>query len=200
MLVVDEHTALRLGMRAIVGAMAHAVVVGEAADPRSAVEKYRVLAPDVLTMDLRMPGGDGATLIEQVVDLDPDARILVMTMYDGEDDVFRALQAGASGYILKSASSHEIVEAIRTVGRGGRYVPEAIARKLRARTSTPELTPREREVLALIRRGLTNRDIGAALALAPGTVKTHLRQILDKLGAMSRTEAVTIARSRGLLR
>lgn len=199
-LVVDDHTALRLGMRAVIKSMVGASLAGEAADGEDAIEKYRVLRPDVVTLDLRMPKIDGLQVVEEIIALDRAAQILIMTMYDGEDDVFRSLRAGARGYILKSASRQEIINAIAAVSRGERYIPEHLALKLVSHASTPTLTPREREVLELLRLGITNKEIAQALSVAPSTIKTHLREILDKLGAMSRTEAVTIAIERGLLK
>jgi two-component system NarL family response regulator len=200
-LVADDHPALRLGMKAVVKSMkGEATLVGLASNGEQAVEKYRSLRPDVMTLDLRMPRTDGLAVVERIVELDASAKILVMTMYDSEEDIFRSLEAGATGYILKSASRKEIVQAIRSVSRGERHLPEHIARKLSSRASTAALTPRETEVLELLRMGITNKEIGESLNVAAGTVKTHVRVILTKLGAMSRTEAVNIAIQRGLLR
>lgn len=199
-LIVDDHTALRLGMKAVIDSMPNAALAGEASDGNTAIEKYRSLRPDVMTLDLRMPTVDGLKVVEEVVAFDRAAKILVMTMYDGEDDIFRSLRAGAMGYILKSASRQEIIKAITSVSRGERYVPEHVALKLASHASSPELTPRERDVLELMRLGITNKEIGEALSVAPGTVKTHVREILSKLGAMSRTEAVGLAIQRGLLK
>jgi two-component system NarL family response regulator len=199
-LVVDDHTALRIGMKAVIDSMPGATLAGEAADGGLAIETYRSLRPDIMTLDLRMPKVDGLKVVEEIIAFDRGAKILIMTMYDGEDDVFRSLRAGAMGYILKSASREDIIQAITAVSRGNRYVPEHVALKLASHAAAPELTPREREVLELLRLGITNKQIADALAVAPGTIKTHLREILDKLGAMSRTEAVTIALQRGLLK
>ncbi len=199
-LVVDDHPALRIGMKAVLASTSDASLVGEAADGASAIAQYRVLRPDVMTLDLRMPKLDGLKVVEAVISEDRTAKILIMTMYDGEEDVFRSLRAGARGYILKSASREDIIHAIAAVGRGERYVPDHVALKLASYASTTELTPREREVLELLRLGITNKEIAEALKVAPGTIKTHVREVLDKLGAMSRTEAVTIALHRGLLK
>jgi two-component system NarL family response regulator len=200
-LVADDHPALRIGMKAVIKSMkAEAVLAGVASDGNQAIEKYRALRPDVMTLDLRMPGLDGLVVLERILELDASAKILVMTMYDSEEDVFRSLDAGATGYILKSASRSEIVQAIQSVSRGERHVPEHIALKLASRASTAALTPREIEVLELLRLGITNKEIAESLRVAAGTVKTHVRVILTKLGAMSRTEAVNIAIQRGLLR
>jgi DNA-binding NarL/FixJ family response regulator len=200
-LVADDHPALRIGMKAVIKSMkGEAALVGLAADGNQALEKYRALRPDVMTLDLRMPGIDGLAVLEQLLELDPGARILVMTMYDSEEDIFRSFEAGATGYILKSASREEIIQGIRSVSRGERHVPPHLALKLSSRASTIALTPRETEVLELLRLGITNKEIGESLEVAAGTVKTHVRVILTKLGAMSRTEAVNIAIQRGLLR
>ena len=199
-LLADDHTALLVGMRTLVESMPRATVVGEAADGSEAIEKYRALRPDILVLDLRMPEVDGLQVVERVIAFDAGAKILVMTMYDGEHDVARALHSGAKGYILKSASREQIIAAITAVARGERYVPERVALQLLADASSPKLTPREREVLELLRVGMTNKDIAAALGVAPGTVKTHVQELLEKLGATGRTEAVNLALQRGLLR
>ena len=199
-LLADDHTALLVGMRTLVESMPRATVVGEAADGSEAIEKYRALSPDILVLDLRMPKVDGLQVVEAVIAFDAGAKILVMTMYDGEHDVARALHSGAKGYILKSASREQIIAAITAVARGERYVPERVALQLVADASSPKLTPREREVLELLRVGMTNKDIAAALGVAPGTVKTHVQELLEKLGATGRAEAVNLALQRGLLR
>ncbi len=199
-LVADDHPALRIGMASVLEYSSIASLVGEAADGQSAIEQYRALRPDVMTLDLRMPEVDGLKVVEDVLALDPAARILVMTMYEGEDDVFRSLRSGAKGYILKSAGREEILKAISAVGRGERYIPQHVALKLASHAAVPDLTPREQEVLELMRLGVTNKEIGDALAVAPSTVKSHVQEILNKLGAMSRTEAVSLAIQRGLLK
>ncbi len=199
-LIADDHTALRLGVASIVATMGQAVLVGEAEDGEDAVQQYLALRPDVMTLDLRMPKLDGLRVVERIVAAAPDARILVMTMYDHEEDVFGSIRAGARGYILKSAPRAEIVTALRQVGSGQRYLPDYVAATLAARLSAPALTAREHEVLALMRLGLSNKEIGRQLGVAEGTVKAHVREVLGKLGAISRTEAVNLALQRGLLR
>ena len=199
-LLADDHTALLVGMRTLVESMPRATVVGEATNGSEAIEKYRTLRPDILVLDLRMPEVDGLQVVEKVLTFEANAKILVMTMYDGEHDVARALHSGAKGYILKSASREQIIAAITAVAQGERYVPERVALQLVAGASSPKLTPREREVLELLRVGMTNKDIAAALGVAPGTVKTHVQEVLEKLGATGRTEAVNLALARGLLR
>ncbi|MBC7991661.1 MAG: response regulator transcription factor [Rhizobacter sp.] len=199
-LIADDHTALRLGLASIVETMGQAVLVGEAVDGEEAVQQYLALAPDVMTLDLRMPKLDGLRVVERVVAAVPDARILVMTMYDHEEDIFGSIRAGAKGYILKSAPRAEIVTAMRRVGAGERYLPAYVALTLATRLSAPTLTAREHEVLGLMRLGISNKEIGRQLNVAEGTVKAHVREVLGKLGAISRTEAVNLALQRGLLK
>jgi two-component system NarL family response regulator len=178
----------------------HIRVIGEAADGAEAIASYQSLRPDVLILDLRMPQIDGIEAVEQILALDPQARILVMTMYDHEEDIFRSIRAGARGYILKSAPRDEILRAIEAVARGERYMPQYVALKLAAHMATPQLTVREREVLELMRLGITNKEIGSQLNLTEGTIKSHVREIMTKLNAISRTEAVNLAVQRGLLK
>lgn len=199
-LIADDHTALRLGLASIVATMGQAVLVGEATDGEDAVAQYLALRPDVMTLDLRMPRLDGVRVVERVMAADPAARILVMTMYDHEEDIFGSIRAGAKGYILKSAPRAEIVTALNKVGNGERYLPEYVAMTLATRLSAPALTAREQEVLDLIRLGISNKEIGRQLGVAEGTVKAHVREVLGKLGAISRTEAVNLAMQRGLLK
>jgi DNA-binding NarL/FixJ family response regulator len=199
-LIADDHTALRLGLASIVATMGQAVLVGEAVDGEDAVLQYQSLRPDVMTLDLRMPKLDGIGVVERVLAADAAARILVMTMYDHEEDIFGSIRAGAKGYILKSAPRAEIVTALRRVGDGERYLPEYVAMTLATRLSAPALTAREKEVLELMRLGISNKEIGRQLGVAEGTVKAHVREVLGKLGAISRTEAVNLAMQRGLLK
>jgi two-component system, NarL family, response regulator len=199
-LIADDHTALRLGLCSIVESMADAVVVGEAADGEEAVAMYLSMRPDVMTLDLRMPKLDGLRVVEQVLAAAPEARLLVMTMYDHEEDIFRSIRSGAKGYILKSAPRTEIVAALRKVGAGERYLPDYVAATIAARLSAPSLTARETEVLQLLRVGIGNKEIARQLDVSEGTVKAHVREILSKLGAISRTEAVNLALQKGLLK
>ncbi len=199
-LIADDHTAMRLGLASIVSTMGQAALVGEAENGEEAVRQYLALRPDVMTLDLRMPKLDGLRVVERVIAVAPEARILVMTMYDHEEDIFGSIRAGAKGYILKSAPRAEIVTALRKVGSGERYIPDYVALSLAARLSTPTLTAREQEVLELMRLGISNKEIGRQLSVAEGTVKAHVREVLGKLGAISRTEAVNLAMQRGLLR
>jgi DNA-binding NarL/FixJ family response regulator len=160
---------------------------------------YAGARPDVMTLDLRMPKLDGLRVVEQVLAAAPGARILVMTMYDHEEDIFSSIRAGAKGYILKSAPRAEIVTALRKVGTGERYLPDYVATTIASRLSAPSLTGRETQVLQLLRLGISNKEIARQLEVSEGTVKAHVREILSKLGAISRTEAVNLALQRGLL-
>ena len=199
-LIADDHTALRLGLASIVSTMGQAALVGEAEDGEQAVAQYLALRPDVMTLDLRMPRLDGLRVVERVMAEAPEANILVMTMYDHEEDIYGSIRAGAKGYILKSAPRAEIVIALRKVGAGERYLPDYVATTLAMRLSATVLTAREHEVLALMRLGISNKEIGRQLGVAEGTVKAHVREVLGKLGAISRTEAVNLALHRGLLK
>jgi two-component system, NarL family, response regulator len=200
LLIADDHTALRLGLVTIAESVPNIRVIGEAVDGEDAIARYRELGPDVLILDLRMPRLDGLEVVERILALDAQARILVMTMYDHEEDIFRSIRAGARGYILKSAPRDEILKAIETVARGERYMPQYVALKLATHMATPQLTAREREVLELMRLGITNKEIGSELKLTEGTIKSHVREIMTKLNAISRTEAVNLAVQRGLLK
>ncbi len=199
-LIADDHVAMRAGVASIVISMGDSEVVGEASDGAEAIRAYHLLKPDVMTLDLRMPGLDGQLVIEQLISEDPTARILVMTMFDQEEDVFNAMRAGARGYVLKASSRLDMIAAIRAVGNGERYLPVEVAQTLAARLTTPRLTAREREVLELVRRGTSNKQIARELELSESTVKAHVGEILSKLGAISRTEAVNVALRRGLLK
>lgn len=200
LLIADDHTALRLGLVTIAESVPHIRVVGEAVDGEDAIARWLALRPDVMILDLRMPKRDGIEVVERILALDAQARILVMTMYDHEEDIFRSVRAGARGYILKSAPREEILRAIEGVARGDRYMPEYVALKLATHMATPQLTGREREVLELMQLGITNKEIGAQLKLTEGTIKSHVREIMAKLNAISRTEAVNLAVQRGLLK
>jgi two-component system NarL family response regulator len=200
-LLVDDHPVVREGLAAMIERRPDMTVVAQAPDGASAVALARELRPDVTLMDLRLPGGlDGVAAIAAMRAERPDARVLVLTTYDGDDDIHRALTAGALGYALKDAPREQLMEAIRAVHAGERWLPGAVVSRLATRFSAPDLTPREREVLALVARGKSNAEVGAALAITEGTVKVHVNSILGKLGASDRTDAVVIALRRGIIR
>ena len=174
-------------------------VVAEAADGIQAVALARQHEPDVILMDLRMPHLNGVAAIAEIRAARPAARIIVLTTYDGDEDIYRALQAGAKAYLLKDTPREELLETIRAVHTGHKRLPEPVAAKLAERMSLETLTPRELDILRLIVAGRSNKEIGAALTIAEGTVKIHVSNLLGKLGVADRTQAVTEALKRGIV-
>jgi two-component system NarL family response regulator len=198
--LVDDHPVVRDGLAAILGLQPDITVVGEAGTGREACALFDRQRPDVLLLDLKMPDMGGLEVVQTLCAAHPEARIIILTTYGGDEDIFRSLKAGARGYLLKDAPRQQILEAIRTVYSGERYLPLTIASKLAEHALQPELTGREREVLQRMACGKSNKEIGAALFISEGTVKTHVKAILAKLDAVSRTEAVMIAAERGLVK
>lgn len=198
-LVADDNALTRLGVVTMLRSEADFTIVGEAADGARAVTLYREVTPDVLVVDLRMPALDGVQVTAEICRHDPNARVLVLTHYDGDEDIFRALRAGARGYLTKEVGGEELVAAVRVVAGGGRYMPPDVASRLAERVLQPSLTVREQQVLEQMAVGLTNKQIGEKLEMSDRTVGTHVSQILAKLGAKTRTEAVTVGSQRGLL-
>ena len=175
-------------------------VVGEAANGEEAIEAYARLRPDIVLMDLRMPVMDGLTATRAILADDPNARIIVLTTYDGDEDIHRALAAGARGYLLKDMMRTDLLGVIRAVHRGQRGIPAPVAARLAQHTPHIGLTPRELEVLRLVADGLSNAQIAERIGRTEGTVKVHLKNILQKLDVKDRTEAVTTALRRGFIR
>jgi two-component system NarL family response regulator len=175
------------------------VVVAEAATGQQAVELFAEHQPDVTLVDLRMPGMSGAQTIAAIRQEFPEARMIVLTTYDGDEDIYRALQAGARAYLLKSVGRDEFLEAVRAVDDGGYRIPPAVAARLAERLPRSELTSRELEVLELIVKGMSNREIALALAISEHTVKNHINNILSKLAVADRTQAATAALQRGIV-
>jgi DNA-binding NarL/FixJ family response regulator len=199
-LIAEDQAIVRDGLAALVGYQGDMEVAGCAGDGAEAVRLYQELRPDVTLMDLRMPRLGGVEAIEAIRSIDPEARVLVLTTYDGDEEIYCALQAGACAYLLKDAETQELLSAIRTVAEGGRHIPSTIAQRLADRAmSGPSLTEREVEVLRFVAAGLTNKEIASQLFIAEGTVKTHLNSIHEKLGVRDRTEAVMVAVRRGIL-
>lgn len=196
---VDDHPMLRAGLAATVGTQPDMVVVAEAENGQRAVELYREYRPDVTLMDLRLPVMSGAEAIQAIRREFADARIIVLTMYDGDEDIYRALEAGARAYLLKDMLRKELLHAIRTVHGGGRYISPAAAARLAERMPRSELTAREAEVLELIVKGSSNKEIAAQLAIAEGTIRIHVSNILGKLGVSDRTQAAITALQRGII-
>jgi DNA-binding NarL/FixJ family response regulator len=199
LLVVDDHLVVRMGLVALLNRQKDFKVIGEAEDGAQAVEKYREHHPDVCLMDIRMPRLTGMQALAAIRTEFPEARVLMLTTYDGDSDIHGALAAGASGYLLKDVEAEELVLAIREVHRGGRYLPVGVAQRLAERSGTPQLTPREIEVLELLAKGLSNKEIAGILNFTEFTAKAHVANILDKLGVEDRTGAVTEALQRGIL-
>ncbi|MBX6360310.1 response regulator [Pseudacidobacterium ailaaui] len=198
-MVVDDHHIVRQGLVALIGTIPGMLVVAEAADGEQAVETYRKCKPDVTLMDLRLPRKSGVEAIQQIREEFPAARVIVLTTFDGDEDIYRALQAGAKGYLLKGMSTEELTEAIRTVHAGKSRIPAIVAERLASRMGGPSLTARELEVLRRIVRGRSNKEIAGDLFISEATVKTHINSILSKLGVGDRTQAATTALQRGIV-
>jgi len=198
-LLVDDHEIFREGLRAVLDLKPNCEVVAEAGTVESAIEAYLVHKPDVTLMDLRLPDGTGLDALEKILETDPSARILMLTTYDGDEDIHRAMSRGASGYLLKSIPGSQLVEALVAVHEGRHYMPPAVLERLAERAAFEELTKKETEVLGLVAKGLSNKDVARMLACSEFTVKAHVRSILGKLGVEARTEAAMLAVQRGLL-
>jgi two-component system, NarL family, response regulator len=199
-LLVDDHTIMREGLVAILAQHDDIEVVGEAADGASALELFRQLSPDVCIVDLRMSPMDGVELTAAMRQEQPDARIILLTTYDTDEEVFRGLRAGAASYLLKDVASSDLVDVIHTVHAGRRAIAPSIAAKLAEHVASDMLTPRQHEVLQCLAQGRSNLEIASTLYISEGTVKAHVKAILQKLGARDRTQAITIGLRRGLVR
>lgn len=198
-ILVDDHPVVRDGLAAIVNQQPDMQVVAEAGDGEEAIQLYERHRPDVMVLDLRMPRKDGVAVVGTVLERDPRARLLVMTTYDGDEDIFRCLSQGAKGYLLKDAPRAEILSAIRAVAADRPYTSSDVAAKALQRMRQPSLTGRELDVLRLVAQGRSNKDVARRLSITEGTAKTHVKAILTKLDAISRTEAVAVAHKRGLI-
>ncbi|HWZ11664.1 MAG TPA: response regulator transcription factor [Acidobacteriaceae bacterium] len=198
-LVVDDHHVVRQGFVALLKTVPDLQVIAEGSDGAEAIELYRKHKPDVTLMDLRMPTVGGVEAIQRIRSEFPAARIIVLTTYDGDEDIYRALQAGAKAYLLKGMSVDELISAVRAVHAGKSRIPAPIAEKLAERMGGPELTNRELSVLQLIVRGKSNKEIASDLVISEATVKTHINSLLGKLGVTDRTQAATAAIQRGIV-
>ncbi|GAA4612410.1 response regulator transcription factor [Actinoallomurus liliacearum] len=199
-LLVDDHPVVREGLRGMLTAEDDLTVVAEAGGAAEAVAAVRAHEPDVVLMDLRMPGGDGVEATSRVLAQRPQTRVVVLTTYDTDADILRAVEAGAAGYLLKDASRHDLAQAVRAAARGETVLAPSVAAKLVSRMRSPvELSRREIDVLRLVARGRTNAEIGRELLISEATVKTHLLRAFGKLGVSDRTAAVTAAIERGIL-
>jgi DNA-binding NarL/FixJ family response regulator len=198
-LVVDDHPVVRAGLVGMIASQPDMEAVAEAESGEAAVLAFRRHRPAVTLMDLRMPGMGGVAAIEAIRALAPEACILVLTTFDGEADIYRALQAGARGYLLKDMPREELLQAIRAVRSGVHRLAPAVAARMAERVHQSELTSREIEIVERIAQGLSNKRIADALGITEGTVKTHVNNIMGKLGANDRTHAVTLALRRGVI-
>lgn len=199
-LCADDHPLVRKGIAWILAAEPDIVLVAEAGNGQEALELFRIHVPDVTLIDLRMPGMDGIAATEAILQEFPDAKIIALTSYAGDQEIYRTLKAGVQGYLLKEMVHTEVVRAIRTVYSGKRLVPAEVSERLAEYIAQPALTPREVEVLSLIAKGLGNKEVADQLGTSDGTIRIHVQHILAKLGASDRTHAVSIALQRGILR
>ena len=198
-MIVDDHPLMRIGIASIVNARADMTVVAQAGSGEEAVTLFFKHKPDVTLMDLRLPGMSGVDSIRSIRETHPRARFVVLTTYEGDADIHRALEAGAQGYVIKGMPYQTLVEALQRVHTGGRFLPPPVARTLAARMPNSELSAREQEVLALLAGGKSNKDIASILHIAENTVKSHVSAILLRLNVSDRTEAVVTALQRGLV-
>lgn len=198
-LSVDDHDLVRKGIAAILSLETGIQLIAEAASGEEALELYRKHRPNVTLMDLRLPDQSGTETTRQIRRENPDAKIIALTSYDGDQDIYQALEAGVRGYLLKEMVHTEVVRAIKVVHSGKRYIPTEVSQHLNGFFPEVALTPREVEVLTLVARGLANKEVAEILGTASGTIKAHVQSILGKLNAKDRTHAVTLALRRGII-
>ena len=199
-LIADDHSVVREGLVSLVKRKSDMTVVAEASNGREAVDLWKEHRPDVTLLDLRMPELDGVGAIKEIREFDDGAHIIVLTTFDGDEDIYRAIQAGAKGYLLKDVPREALMDSIRRVHAGETCVPVHLAAKLAERVSGETLSAREIDVLKLMAQGKSNKEIGSALFISEGTVKSHAKAIFAKMNVISRTEAVASASRRGLIR
>lgn len=199
LMLVDDHPMVRLGLTSMLRTQPDMAVIAEAGTVSEAVSTFHIHRPDVVMMDLRLPDGSGADCTAAIRAKERDARIIIMTTYDGEENIFRALSAGAKAYLLKDVSHDLLISTIRAVYRGEYMLPIEVAQIVARRLPESELSAREVAILGLIAKGLANKEVGHSLGIAESTVKGHVNHILSKMRARDRTEAVTLALKRGLI-
>lgn len=199
-LIVDDHFSARLGIGLAIRGQPDLEVAGEATNAAQAIHSFDRYRPDVVLMDYNLPDATGVEAAHSIRSRHPEARIVMLTIHEGEEDIHRATEAGVAGYLTKSAEMDEVLQAVRVVGAGGRWFPQSVAAKLKARVARPPLSDRELDILRLIVRGAANKEIADRLHLSGGTVKRHVSLILEKMGAPDRTRAAILAIERGLLR
>ena len=198
-LVADDHPMVRAGLSATIDAEPDMRVVAAAADGAEAVALYRIHQPDVAVIDLRMPNMDGVAAIGTILQFAPAAKIMVLSTYQGDEDISRSLKTGARTYLLKDMLAQDLVRAIREVAAGGRPIPPAVGQRLAEHMLQTPLTPRELDVLRLVAKGLRNKEIAASLSISDQTAQGHVKSILEKFGVHDRTEAVAVAARRGII-
>jgi DNA-binding NarL/FixJ family response regulator len=198
-MVIDDQAVVRQGFVSLISTVPDMEIVAEGSNGREAVELFRLHQPDITLIDLRMPEMSGVEAIGEIRREFPGARIIVLTTYDGDEDIYRSVQAGAQGYLLKDMFFEELESAIRKVHGGARLIPGSVAERLAARMSSSELTSRELEVLKQIVDGKSNKEIANILSISEATVKSHINNILSKLGVSDRTQAATRALQRGIV-
>jgi DNA-binding NarL/FixJ family response regulator len=198
-LLVEDHFLARMALQSVLAGHSQICIVGEASDGEQGIELYRALKPDVVVLDLRLPGISGFEVISSLRKAPRPARIVVLSNYQGSEDIYRAVRSGAMGYLTKDASGEELINAIQNVDRDLRYLPRVALDRLAERMPAVELTPRESEVLVCITQGRSNREIAHQLRIAEKTVRIHVSSLLDKMGARDRTQATIYALQRGLV-
>jgi DNA-binding NarL/FixJ family response regulator len=198
-LLVEDHFLARIALRSVLAGHSQICVIGEAGDGEQGLAMYRALRPDVMLLDLRLPGTSGFEVLTRLRREFGDARVVVLSNYQGSEDVYRAVRSGAAGYLTKDASGQELIDAITTVHRDLRYLPRTALDRLAERTSVTDLTPRETEVLTCITQGRSNREIAEHLHISEKTVRIHVSAVLEKMGARDRTQATIFALQRGLV-
>ncbi len=199
-LLADDHFIVRMGLIALINTEPGLSVVGQADDGEKVVTLFQQLRPELVLMDVRMPMKSGHEALRQIRSLAPDARVLMLSAFDGDEEIHNALEAGAQGYVLKSATDKELIPAIHAVAAGRRWIPHDVASRLKSRQLYEQLTPREIEVLNALATGLANKEIADRLHISEYTTKDHLKSILAKLRVADRTQAVTAALQRGIIR
>lgn len=198
-LIVDDHPIMRIGIATLVGSSQEMVCVAQAGNGEEAIELHRQHKPDITLMDLRLPGISGVETIRRIRAESPKARFIVLTTYEGDEDIHQAMEAGASGYLVKGLPQEMLVNAVRRVHAGGRFLPSPVSQALAERTPDANLSARERQVLALLAKGKTNKEIATDLGISEATVKCHVAVILMRLNVTDRTKAVVTALQRGLV-
>jgi two-component system, NarL family, response regulator len=198
-IIVDDHFVVRSGLAAMIETQEDMTVSAEAANGEQAIELFKSHKPDIVVMDLRLPKLSGLDATVAIRQLDSQARIVVLTTYDGDEDIYRCLEAGAAAYLLKESLHSDLLDIIRRVHAGERYIPQGVANLLAERMVRAKLTAREQQILELIAKGMTNRDISASLSITDSTINVHVSNIIAKLGVNDRTQAIIAAHKRGII-